>query len=173
MVSLFCLGKPLGKITKVTTSWKETGKDLEIETPGLMASKFFWLKIISQISRRKYETVMRPVSICKGEQGTSLANLTEKKRSFASFREAESMLLRYFVLTHVANGCPIFPFSRKAHSRCLQSARRRRRRKCLFYDRVWLYGHVNILCVVCESLYTKFATSKACCLSCWRSWFAS
>ena len=36
MVSLFCLAKPSGKITKVTTSWKETGKDLEIETPGLI-----------------------------------------------------------------------------------------------------------------------------------------
>ena len=82
----------------------------KIWTPGLMASNFFSLKNIAQISRRKSGTVMRPVSICKGEQGTSLDNLTEKKGGFASFLEAESTLLRYLVLTHVANGCPRISF---------------------------------------------------------------
>ena len=53
---------------------------------------------------------MRPVSICKAELGTSLAHLTEKKRRFASFREAESMLLPYLVLTHAASGCPHISF---------------------------------------------------------------
>ena len=53
---------------------------------------------------------MRPVLMCKAEQGMSLANLTEKKDRFASFQEAENMLLCYLVLTHAASGCPHISF---------------------------------------------------------------
>ena len=71
----------------------------------------FLLRKISQISRcGKSGTGMRLVSICKAEQRTSLAHLTEKKRCFASFQEAKSMLLHYLVLTHVASGCPHISF---------------------------------------------------------------
>lgn len=75
-----------------------------------MASKIFWLEKILQRSRCKSGTVIRPVSICKAEQGTSLPLLTEKRRRFPSFREAESMLLHYLVLMHAASGYPHISF---------------------------------------------------------------